>query len=274
MSLQTDFEMETEGENKMERKHAVGFAVLEIAYWCFHAAFGGFISAYLLEHGMTSSALSLISAAYLLCSFAGSFVFGGLCDRLQTNRKVFIAGVFLTAALACGIFFGVGSVPAIAFNHVPLPEYDELWMFDGTVGGRWEKTWRPTLNSGLFALMYRLGDFRGIFAGHDHTNSFHGYMYGIMLAYGRAGGYQIACEDYYKRGGRVIVLGEKSGQIDDTYIVLHDGSRDEPVVSPPVFDRNCFYDCAFVNGIPVTEAHRKLPEKDLSLWKLPFPSAE
>ena len=167
-----------------------------------------------------------------------------------------------------------GSVPAIVFNHVPLPEYDELWMFDGTVGGRWEKTWRPTLNSGLFALMYRLGDFRGIFAGHDHTNSFHGYMYGIMLAYGRAGGYQIACEDYYKRGGRVIVLGEKSGQIDDTYIVLHDGSRDEPVVSPPVFDRNCFYDCAFANGIPVTEAHRKLPEKDLSLWKLPFPSAE
>ena len=135
MSLQTDFEMETEGENKMERKHAVGFAVLEIAYWCFHAAFGGFISAYLLEHGMTSSALSLISAAYLLCSFAGSFVFGGLCDRLQTNRKVFIAGVFLTAALACGIFFGVGSVPAIAvlyplfgFVSQPMGSNMDAWL--------------------------------------------------------------------------------------------------------------------------------------------------
>lgn len=135
MSLQTDFQMETEGENKMERKHAVGFAVLEIAYWCFHAAFGGFISAYLLEHGMTSSALSLISAAYLLCSFAGSFVFGGLCDRLQTNRKVFIAGVFLTAALACGIFFGVGSVPAIAvlyplfgFVSQPMGSNMDAWL--------------------------------------------------------------------------------------------------------------------------------------------------
>ena len=167
-----------------------------------------------------------------------------------------------------------GSVPSILFNHVPLPEYDEMWMFDGTIGGRWEKTWRPSLNSGLFSLMYRLGDFRGMFAGHDHTNSFHGYMYGIMLAYGRASGYQIACEDYFKRGARVIILGEQSGQIDDTYIVLHDGSRDEPIASPPVFDRNCFYDCAFVNGVPLNEKNRVLPQKDLSLWKLPVPSAE
>ena len=101
----------------MQNKHAAGFAVLEIAYWCFHAAFGGFISAYLLENGMSSAMLSLISSAYLLSSFAGSFVFGGLCDRLQTNRKVFLAGVLMSAALACGIFFGARSALFIAFLY-------------------------------------------------------------------------------------------------------------------------------------------------------------
>lgn len=119
----------------MKKQHAVGFAVLEIAYWCFHAAFGGFISAYLLENGMSSAALSLISSAYLISSFAGSFVFGGLCDRLQTNRKVFLAGVVLCAALACAIFYGAGSALAMAlvyplfgFVSQPMGSNMDAWL--------------------------------------------------------------------------------------------------------------------------------------------------
>ena len=119
----------------MKKEHAAGFAVLEIAYWCFHAAFGGFISAYLLENGMSSAVLSWISSAYLLCSFAGSFVFGGLCDRLQTNRKVFLAGAVLSAALACGIFFGAGSALAMAalyplfgFVSQPMGSNMDAWL--------------------------------------------------------------------------------------------------------------------------------------------------
>ncbi|PWL48503.1 MAG: hypothetical protein DBY36_09010, partial [Clostridiales bacterium] len=72
-------------------------------------------------------------------------------------------------------------------------------------------------------------------------NSFHGTMMGILLAYGRCSGYQTACEDYFKRGGRVIVVGEQSGRIEDTYIALHDGSAANAAFAPPLFDRFDYY---------------------------------
>ena len=134
-----------------------------------------------------------------------------------------------------------GSVPSLLFDHVPLPEFDDVWMFDGVYGDRLEKVWHPPINSGLFSLLYRLGDFRGVFAGHDHVNSFHGTMMDILLAYGRCSGYQTACEDYFKRGGRVIVIGEESGRIEDTYIALHDGSAANAAFAPPLFDRFDYY---------------------------------
>ncbi len=134
-----------------------------------------------------------------------------------------------------------GAVPSLLFDHVPLPEFDDVWMFDGVYGDRLEKVWHPPVNSGLFSLLYRLGDFRGVFAGHDHVNSFHGTMMGILLAYGRCSGYQTACEDYFKRGGRVIVVGEQSGRIEDTYIALHDGSAANAAFAPPLFDRFDYY---------------------------------
>ena len=61
-----------------------------------------------------------------------------------------------------------GAVPSLLFAHVPLPEFDDVRMFDGVYGDRLEKVWHPPVNSGLFSLLYRLGDFRGAFAGHDH----------------------------------------------------------------------------------------------------------
>ena len=134
-----------------------------------------------------------------------------------------------------------GAVPSLLFDHVPLPEFDDVWMFDGVYGDRLEKVWHPPVNSGLFSLLYRLGDFRGVFAGHDHVNSFHGTMMGILLAYGRCSGYQTACEDYFKRGARVIVVGEQSGRIEDTYIALHDGSAANAAFAPPLFDRFDYY---------------------------------
>ena len=134
-----------------------------------------------------------------------------------------------------------GAVPSLLFDHVPLPEFNDLWMFEGIYGDHGEMVCCPPVNSGLFSLLYRLGDFRGVFAGHDHTNSFHGTMMGILLAYGRCSGYQTACEDYFKRGGRVIVVGEQSGRIEDTYIALHDGSAANAAFAPPLFDRFDYY---------------------------------
>ena len=157
-----------------------------------------------------------------------------------------------------------GAVPSLLFDHVPLPEFNDLWMFEGIYGDHGEMVCCPPVNSGLFSLLYRLGDFRGVFAGHDHTNSFHGTMMGILLAYGRCSGNLRWClwptphalqsearrhptdgrppyDDCFKRGGRVIVLGEQSGRIEHTGIALYDGAAENGEYAPPPLKRFDFY---------------------------------
>ncbi len=157
-----------------------------------------------------------------------------------------------------------GAVPSLLFDHVPLPEFNDLWMFEGIYGDHGEMVCCPPVNSGLFSLLYRLGDFRGVFAGHDHTNSFHGAMMGMLLAYGRCSGNLGWClwptphalqsearrhptdgrppyDDCFRRGGRVIVLGEQSGRIEHTGIALYDGAAENGEYAPPPLKRFDFY---------------------------------
>ncbi len=154
----------------------------------------------------------------------------------------------------------LGSVPAILFDHVPLAEFDDLWMFDGIWGDHGEMVCRAPVGEGLFGILLRLGDFRGVFAGHDHTNSFQGQLMGITLAYGRCSGncrwalwprpHALQSEarrhppegespyrDYFVRGGRVIVLNEDTGRLEKTYVSLYDGTSGIGEYTPPAFDR-------------------------------------
>lgn len=157
-----------------------------------------------------------------------------------------------------------GVLPSILFDHVPLPEYNDVWMFDGVYGDRGEKVCCAPVNTGLFEALTELRDFRGVFCGHDHSNSYAGTMLGILLAYGRCTGnlqwclwpkdHALQCEaerqpltgerkyDYFKRGGRVIVLDENSGRIADTYNALEGGDIDRGEFARPPFERFDFFD--------------------------------
>ncbi len=153
-----------------------------------------------------------------------------------------------------------GAVPSILFDHVPLPEFNDVWMFEGLSGDHGEKVCCAPVNSGLFAELCRLGDFRAVFAGHDHTNSFTGKVFGMMLAYGRCSGNLGWClwphphalqsearrhpkdgsprlPDFFARGGRIIDLNETTGQIEQTYIARYDGKPEVETATPPRFQR-------------------------------------
>lgn len=127
------------------------------------------------------------------------------------------------------------SAPSVVFCHIPLPEFNDVWMFDGVYGERHEKVYRPALNSGFFTAMWELGNFRGFFSGHDHVNSYYGYMMGIMLAYGRNSGTHCRCRRGFKRGCRVIDL-SADGSLS-THIRLSDGSVPEETFRPAKYDR-------------------------------------
>lgn len=96
--------------------------------------------------------------------------------------------------------------PALAFFHIPLPEYNLVQKKPGTIGDKDEEICSPVINSGLFNAFYELKDVMATFCGHDHNNNFIGTNNDIALVYGCKTG-----KDAYgnlDKGGRVIVLYE------------------------------------------------------------------
>ncbi|WP_340025401.1 metallophosphoesterase family protein [Paenibacillus sp. FSL K6-1096] len=123
--------------------------------------------------------------------------------------------------------------PALAFFHIPLPEYLEMWNTQVCYGQKHENVCAPVLNSGLFTALVEMGDVAGTFCGHDHVNDFTGTLHGIRLSYGRATGYNTYGHEGMMRGARVIRLNQGAPSFD-TWLRLEDGSlvSEQPVHAP------------------------------------------
>lgn len=104
-------------------------------------------------------------------------------------------------------------VPALAFFHIPLLEYNEIRGAERTYGNdREDGVAASAINSGMFASILDMKDVMGVFSGHDHDNDFIGINKGVTLAYGRVTG-----ADAYgslARGARIIELYEGSFKFD------------------------------------------------------------
>ena len=101
--------------------------------------------------------------------------------------------------------------PALAFFHIPLPEYNEAAANENAIlrGTRMEKACAPKLNTGMFAAMKEAGDVMGVFVGHDHVNDYAVMWKNILLAYGRFTGGNTEY-NHLPNGARIIVLNEGS----------------------------------------------------------------
>ncbi len=127
------------------------------------------------------------------------------------------------------------TLPALAFFHIPLPEFAEAAHTDNDVliGNRMEKVCCPRLNTGMFAAMRLQGDVMGVFCGHDHDNDYAVMHQGILLAYGRFSGGNTEY-NHLKNGARVILLKENSRSFE-TWIDLSDGGECLRVTFPGSF---------------------------------------
>lgn len=102
-------------------------------------------------------------------------------------------------------------LPALAFFHIPLPEYREATQNQNIymVGTRKEMACAPEVNTGLATAMLEAGDVRGVFVGHDHVNDYVVDWNGILLGYGRfTGGATVYHDIPGGNGARVIELTE------------------------------------------------------------------
>lgn len=137
-------------------------------------------------------------------------------------------------------------LPALAFFHIPLPEYNEAASNESAIliGARMEKACAPALNTGMFTAMKEAGDVMGIFVGHDHDNDYAVMWYNILLAYGRFTGGNTEY-NHLPNGARVILMKEdarafttwirqKGGEIVDKTIYpdsfVKDDWRKRPLV--------------------------------------------
>lgn len=102
--------------------------------------------------------------------------------------------------------------PALAFFHIPLPEYKIVQQMESTIGDKDEYVSSPLINSGMYNAMLEMKDVMGVFVGHDHNNNFIGCLNNICLAYGCKTGF----ESYGKldKGARVIELYEEGRRLD------------------------------------------------------------
>lgn len=120
-------------------------------------------------------------------------------------------------------------IPALAFFHIPLPEYNEVWDLYPCKGYKYEPVCSPKINSGFFSALYEVGDVLGTFVGHDHINDFEGNLLGIRLCYGRGSGFNTYGREGFLRGARIIRLYEGKRSFD-TWIRLEDGTA---LLNPP-----------------------------------------
>ena len=119
----------------------------------------------------------------------------------------------------------------LAFFHIPLPEYRNLYNEGYFYGTRDEAVCCPRVNTNAFQA-FKEGNIQATFVGHDHNNDFGGWYDGIELVYGRKTGYGGYGPSVGPQGGRVIELTESlqedgSIKVDRYhYVVLGNGEID------------------------------------------------
>lgn len=117
--------------------------------------------------------------------------------------------------------------PALAFFHIPLPEYKEVVGKPTTVGSQIEQVCSPDVNSGMYTALLECQEVMGTFVGHDHNNNYIGCLRNICLAYGQSSGRQ--CYGSIGKGARIIELYEGERKFDTWTLKGYECDRDKDI---------------------------------------------
>ncbi|KAK9806513.1 hypothetical protein WJX73_005719 [Symbiochloris irregularis] len=121
----------------------------------------------------------------------------------------------------------LADVPALAFVHIPPPEFMAAWNSGDVRGSKSEPVNCPSGDSGLLQALKAV-NVSAVFSGHDHDNNFDAmHSSGIRFAYGHKTGYgSYGPPVDWQHGARVVLLrqGQAPAQAE-SWIRLEDGSR-------------------------------------------------
>lgn len=85
---------------------------------------------------------------------------------------------------------GRPQAPALAYQHIPLPQHQTIITDKLPIVGQYHETvCCPVIDTGLHAAFQAMGDVKALTVGHDHTNDFCGVYEGITYCYDGHGSY-------------------------------------------------------------------------------------
>lgn len=126
---------------------AVRFGIIQAVYWSIFATFASYITAFGLSRGYTQSTVSIMVSIYMVGAFVGQFIWGGVCDKLRTNKKVFLLGISVAGILQLLMYFTLNPVLFSIFYGLfgimlgPMASILDTWMlkcidYDGALYGK------------------------------------------------------------------------------------------------------------------------------------------
>lgn len=97
------------------------------------------------------------------------------------------------------------AAPRLAFFHIPLKQYADVWENGAATGIIGENPCIEEEDGTSLACLKNAG-VRACFCGHDHVNDYSGVMDGVELVYGRATGLGGYGAEQVPKGGKLITL--------------------------------------------------------------------
>lgn len=82
-------------------------------FWCAYGAFFSFATSLFRANGMSPALVGAAVAMQAGCGLLGQLALGYLCDRLRTNRRVFLGCAALSMALCLGVYAASASAAGI-----------------------------------------------------------------------------------------------------------------------------------------------------------------
>ena len=126
---------------KNKKRTFILFCCLQLTYWACFASFISYFVALMLSTGMSNTTISLIQAVYLMLAFLGSFFWGGLSDKLRTNRKTFMLQIVIGAIIGVLIYqfryiplLVAVLYPVLGFCYVPVASNLDAWIIKSFPG--------------------------------------------------------------------------------------------------------------------------------------------
>lgn len=111
-------------------------------------------------------------------------------------------------------------IPAIMFFHIPLQEFYTAYQIGYVDGLRLEPEGASLINTGMFHTIVNTGDVKGIFVGHDHSNTYTAILDGVLLGYAGNAGYATYGNPKLQRGARVFEINKSNPSVINTHMIF------------------------------------------------------